>query len=168
MATSRKRRPNPQLVKIHRTYTVEEIARLYDVHRNTVRNWIGRGLQPIDDRRPYLVLGSHLRAFLTDERRKSKSPCPPGHFYCLKCRTPRKPAGGLVEYIARTDISGNLRAICPDCETLMHRCVSRRRLQEVCADLEITFAEPASRIGDDAMPTVNCDSKEGDGAHENA
>ena len=42
------RRPNPKLAKIHRTYTVEEVARLYDVHRNTVRQWIKDGLPSMD------------------------------------------------------------------------------------------------------------------------
>ncbi len=31
----RKRRPNPRLAKIHRNYSVEEIATLYDIHKNT-------------------------------------------------------------------------------------------------------------------------------------
>jgi hypothetical protein len=36
------RYPNYRLVKIHRNYTVEEIARLLKVHKNTVRGWINR------------------------------------------------------------------------------------------------------------------------------
>jgi len=40
------RHPNPRLVKVHRNYLVEEIARLFRVHKNTVRlpGW-GEGLQ---------------------------------------------------------------------------------------------------------------------------
>jgi hypothetical protein len=30
--------PNHRRIKIHRTYTVEEFARLFPVHKNTVRN----------------------------------------------------------------------------------------------------------------------------------
>ena len=44
-------RPNPRLAKIHRSYTVDEIATLYGVHRNTVRAWIARGLATVDQRR---------------------------------------------------------------------------------------------------------------------
>ena len=33
----RKRHPNHRLVKIHRSYTVEEIAELFAIHKNTVR-----------------------------------------------------------------------------------------------------------------------------------
>ena len=44
----RKRHPNPRLAKIHRNYTVEEIANLFGVHKNSVRNWVKGGL-PISD-----------------------------------------------------------------------------------------------------------------------
>ena len=35
----RQRRLNRRLVKGHREYTVEEVAALFSVHRNTVRLW---------------------------------------------------------------------------------------------------------------------------------
>ena len=54
---------NHRLVKTHRTYTVEEIASLFHVHRNTVREWVRRGLPTCDDRRPMLILGAELAAF---------------------------------------------------------------------------------------------------------
>ena len=60
------RRPNQRLVKIHRSYTVEEIARL-NVHKNTIRGWIRGGLPTIDARRPTLITGSDLRRFLSQE-----------------------------------------------------------------------------------------------------
>jgi hypothetical protein len=46
------RRPNPRLAKIHRSYTVEESATLFGVHRNTVREWVRRGLPTSDRKRP--------------------------------------------------------------------------------------------------------------------
>ena len=67
------RLPNPRLAKIHRNYTVEEVARLYGVHRNTVRQWIKRdGLPICDDGRPVLILGGELAAFLTRKRTRNK------------------------------------------------------------------------------------------------
>ena len=73
-----KRRPNPRLAKIHRNYTVEEIASLYGVHKNTVRQWIKDGLPTSDHRRPLLVLGRDLAEFLHNKRRKNKRTCKPG------------------------------------------------------------------------------------------
>ena len=39
-----RRGPNYRLVKIHRNYTVEEAARMFGIHKNTVRAWIEAGL----------------------------------------------------------------------------------------------------------------------------
>jgi hypothetical protein len=38
-------RLNPRRAKLHRSYTVEETARLFGVHRNTVRAWLKQGLK---------------------------------------------------------------------------------------------------------------------------
>jgi len=76
------RHPNPRLAKLHRTYSVEEVARLFKLHKNTVRNWLKQGLTPIDDRRPILILGKELSRFLQERRHKAKQVCGPGRIYC--------------------------------------------------------------------------------------
>jgi transposase len=43
---------NPNKAKIYRSYTVEEIANLFCVHKNTVRAWLKAGLPICDDRKP--------------------------------------------------------------------------------------------------------------------
>lgn len=55
---------NPRLAKVHRTYIVEEIARRWGVHRNTVRQWNRKGGATIDKKRPLLVKGRDLGEFL--------------------------------------------------------------------------------------------------------
>ena len=62
------RRLNPRRVKIHRSYTVDEAAMLFRVHKNTVRTWLKSGLHPIDGRRPILILGRQLVRFLHARR----------------------------------------------------------------------------------------------------
>jgi hypothetical protein len=63
-----KRHPNHRHVKGHRSYTVEEIAGLFNIHKNTVREWVKAGLPTSDDRRPMLILGHELIAFLQARR----------------------------------------------------------------------------------------------------
>ena len=124
-----KRYPNPRLVKIHRNYTVEEIANLFDKHRNTVRNWIKQSLSTLDDKRPILILGRDLSAFLQARRAKNKQPCKAGEIYCLRCRSPKVPAGNMVDYQHVTESLGNLFGICPDCEAGMNRRTSLAKLE---------------------------------------
>jgi len=88
----KKRHPNPRLVKIHRSYTVEEIAKRFGIHKNTVRHWIKEGLAAIIDKRPMLIQGIVLAEFLGNRRKKNKQPCKPGELYCVRCRAPKLPA----------------------------------------------------------------------------
>ena len=153
----RKRHPNPRLAKIHRSYTVDELAQLFDVHRNTVREWVKRGLPTNDDKRPMLILGRELVAFLAVRRAKNKRPCLPGEIYCVRCRAPRAPAGEMVDYVPLTATLGNLVAICSACETMMYRRVSLARLEQVRGILDITMPQALEHIGESAQPTVNSD-----------
>lgn len=135
----KKRHPNHRLVKIHRTYAVEEVARLFGIHKNTVRRWVKEGLATIDDKRPTLILGHVLVAFLHARRLKNKQTCKPGELYCVKCRTPKLPAGNMADYSPITEKFGNLVAICPDCSSLMNRRVSMARIGEFRGKVDISF-----------------------------
>ena len=153
----RKRHPNPRLAKIHRNYTVDEVAHLFGVHRNTVREWVKRGLPTNDGKRPMLILGRDLVAFLTARRAKNKRTCQPGEIYCVRCRAPRAPAGEMVDYVPVTATLGNLVAICSACETMMYRRVSLAKLEHVRGILDITMPQALEHIGESAQPTVNSD-----------
>jgi len=152
-----KRRPNHRLVKIHRSYTVEEAAMLFGNHKNTVRAWIKAGLPICDARRPTLILGQELALFLQSRRAKNKRPCTPGEVYCMRCRAPRIPAGGMAEYQPKTEILGNLVGICPQCEAMMYRRVSLAKLPQVRGNLDITIAQAERRVSESRTPTVNSD-----------
>ena len=149
--------PNPRLVKIHRNYTVEEIAHLFDIHRNTVREWVKRGLPTNDDKRPMLILGRELYAFLQARRAKSKRPCGPGEIYCVRCRAPKAPAGDMADYQSLTATLGNLSAICPDCDAIMNRRVSLAKLERIRGQMDITLPQALRHIGNSVPPSVNSD-----------
>jgi len=156
-ASARKHPLNHRLVKMRHTYTVGEIAHLLAIHKNTVREWIKAGLPIIDDRRPILILGSDLIAFLRARRARKKRPCGPGQMYCFRCRAPKFPAGDMAEYIAITEKVGNLTAICPDCTSMMHRLVSRAKLEDFRAKMDITFPQALRRLSESEQPSENSD-----------
>ncbi len=152
-----KRHPNHRLAKIHRSYTVEEAASLFDVHKNTVREWVKRGLPTNDERRPMLILGSELVTFLRARRVMNKQTCQPGEIYCVRCHAKKLPAGDMAEYHPITERFGNLIAICPDCESIMNRRVSMAKLDQVRGKMDITFPHAPRHIVESNQPTVNSD-----------
>ena len=152
-----KRHPNPQLAKINRTYTVAEVANLFGVHRNTVRQWLKHGLPMIDKRRPTLIHGRDLVDYLRGRRAKNKRPCQPGEIYCVRCRAPRTPAGDMADYQPKTDSVGQLVAICPVCDALMYRCVSLAKLDHVCGKMDVRMPQAHPHIVESIKPSVNHD-----------
>ncbi len=157
VATMKKRHPNHRLVKIHRNYTVEEVGRLLGKHKNTVREWIKVGLPTIDNKRPTLIVGREVIAFLRRRRAGKKQPCRPGEMYCVGCRAPKLPAAGMLDCQRLTEKIGNLTGICPDCNSMMHRCVSMAKIREFSGEMDLTSPQALRRLGEISQPTVNSD-----------
>jgi hypothetical protein len=153
------RRANPNRVKQHRSYSVDELARCCDVHKNTVRNWQRDGLMPIDTARPILFHGTTVRDFLSRRNSSRKRPCPPGTLYCFRCRCPRPPALGMVDFVAKKPGSGNLRALCESCEAIMHRRVREADIANVMPSCTVQFAEGRASLSGQADPSLDCDSE---------
>jgi Helix-turn-helix domain len=153
--TKRNRRPDRRRVKALRNYTIDEVARTLEVHRNTVRHWIKAGLPVIDDKRPILILGSDLAEYLLRRREVRRQPCRAGQMFCLKCRKPQEPAGQMADLVA-SSTSGVLVGICPTCNCLMYRRVSINRLSEIMCALDVHLRQAQPRIEDTAIPNVNC------------
>ncbi len=150
-----KRRYNPRLAKIHRSYTVEEVAALYGVHKNSVRQWVKHGLAVCDNQRPMLILGSDLRNFLFQKRTKNKCPLKANEIYCLKCRKGKVPAEGIADYEPITATGGNMVGICPDCESMMYRRISLTQIDQIQGKLAITLPQALKHINESAEPSVN-------------
>lgn len=140
---------------------MEELSRLFKVHKNTVRSWVKQGLMPIDGQRPTVVQGLEARRFLTERRARAKQTCGPGRIYCLPCRAPKIPAVNMAECIQTGDTTGTLQGICPDCDRMIYRRVNPQKLEAVRGDLDITITQARPRIEERARPNVNCDSTEG-------
>jgi hypothetical protein len=156
------RHPNPRLAKIHHSYLVEEVSRLFKIHKNTVRNWLRQGLTAIDRQRPTVIRGVELRRFLIDRRARARQKCGPGRIFCLPCRAPKVPAGNMAECIALSETTGILQGICPDCDRMIYRRVNPQKLDVVRGGLDLTITRAGLRIEEPLNPNVNCDSAEGD------
>tara|TARA_R110000868_G_scaffold202806_3_gene450643 strand:+ start:8853 stop:9377 length:525 start_codon:yes stop_codon:yes gene_type:complete len=166
--SSRRARLNPQRVKIHFSFTVNEIAELLGVHKNTVRSWLKNGLEAIDLQHPILVKGATLRTFLEVRRRSRKQKSPPGTLYCLKCRQPNPPALGMVDFIVLTPTSGNLMALCQTCGTVVHRRVRTNQISAVMPGIHIQFSQDHPHIRESGRLSLNCDSGKEHGNHVSA
>lgn len=152
---------NPRLAKGGRCYDVVEIARLYGVHPHTVRGWRKAGLTPIDDGRPVLFQGAALSAFLIGRRVAIKRPCPPGRLYCLRCREPRPPVMGSLDYRAAERGAGMLKARCSVCGTGMNRRARRDQIVALLPGFAVHFPQDHERIAGCAEPRVIRDDQEG-------
>jgi hypothetical protein len=153
------RRFDLRRVKIHRNYTIAEAADTVGAHKHTVSRWIAAGLPTTDAKRPLLIHGADLRAFLR-AREPIKQPCRPGEFYCLRCRAPRRPAGNMADYLPRTASRGLMRGICPTCETLIHCAASLGTIAKRSGGLEVAFPRAERRIDDSASALSNVDFNE--------
>lgn len=126
-------------IKKNQTYTVEEVALILRVHVQTVRGWGKNGLPLMRGRKPYLVHGEDLQAFLAKRESKAKKPLGPNEVYCFGCRRAVRPAGDLADYVPSGAGSGRLSGICAYCEGMAYRFVSAPSLRSIAPDLLIAF-----------------------------
>lgn len=154
MRARKPRRCSPQRVKQGTTYEVAEVAKLLGIHRNTVRRWLKEGLGAIDDRRPLLIHGSALKAFLAKRRETRRHTCRPGEFYCFRCRVPRAPWGGTADLSFRNEKVARLAALCASCGTPMHRTVRRADLPTLGVLIDLHTLAP-ERMNGCSDPNAN-------------
>ena len=161
------RHPNPRLVKIYRNYSVEEIARLFGLHKNTVRNWLKQGLPAIDDRRPILILGRELSRFLQERRQKAKQPAGrDGYSASPAARQRSRPEdGGLHPDRPRRATCAASAPTATGSST--GGSISRKSMRFEARSGDHVHAAPL-RIEREGHPSVNCDSGKKAQTNENA
>lgn len=76
-------------IKIKRSYSPLDIAKLFHVDVRTCLRWIREGLKPLEENvRPLLIMGSELKNFLAQQRKHRTCVLQSQEFYCLKCHAP--------------------------------------------------------------------------------
>lgn len=151
------KRLNPNLVKIHRSYLVGEVADLFSVHKNTVRLWVKDGLATNDSKRPLLIMGFELKKYLQSKRKSNKRKCLPYEIYCVRCRLPQIPAGNMVDYEPINSKMGCLIGLCPSCEGIINKFCNFANLEKFKGKLDITFTKALEHINESSTPPVNSD-----------
>jgi excisionase family DNA binding protein len=152
----RRRRCALNRIKTGISYDVAEVAKLLGVHRYTVRQWLREGLKTIDDRRPLLIHGAALKAFLADRQRARKHVCGHGEFFCFKCRAPRTPYGAMADCAEHTAKVVRLTAICAVCEMKMYRTLRRTDLGKLALVLDLR-SMASERLKDRSNANADCD-----------
>jgi hypothetical protein len=123
---------------------VEQLAKALDCHKNSVRTWLKRGLETLDDgKRPLLIQGSVAKRFLENRKRARKRRCKPNELFCLRCQKPRAPASQHAHYRLRPGQATLLTAACTACGTQMFKCVSESLLLALQQTFVLQLCEAA-------------------------
>lgn len=100
----------------------------------------------------------YSRAAAFERNASRKRPCPTGTLYCVRCRKPRVPGGGMADYLPITSRSGNLHAIYETCGTLMHRRTRAAEVAMIPPGIDVRMGEASGRLIGKSASSPDCDS----------
>ena len=156
MAKAKRRTYNIRRIHLKQSYSVQEVAELFGLHKNSVLNWVKDGLRLNDDKKPYLVHGGVLSDYLKARQAKRKQLCKVDEFYCFKCRAPRRPWEGVVDIAIQNKTKLWLSGLCDHCNTMMYKASGLRRLPEYQKIFEVQTIQE-EHIRECVAPIGNCD-----------
>ena len=151
------RRRNPNLAKVNRNYTFEELAGVFEVHKNTVAAWVKNGLPCLKDQRPFLILGVDARDYLQKQRGAKKQKCKSNELFCMRCKAPTQPAENFVEYLPISLTKGRLVGFCSRCECVVNKFVSFDSLAVYSEVFDLSLSKELEHINDSDKPLLNSD-----------
>jgi len=125
-------------IKTRESYTTKRISQDVNVHPRTVQEWYKEGLQPIENQRPYLVMGYEIKRFLEKKLQKHKCKLQPDEFYCTKCREAVRPTDNDVWIEISSRTIGNqgykaltVKGVCENCNSRINRFSHAGKLKEI-------------------------------------
>jgi hypothetical protein len=150
---------NLRLIRAAYSHSIEEIADLFSLHPNAIRQWLKAGLGTIDNRRPYYIHGTQLIAFLSARQRGRKQCCAVDEMFCFRCRAPRRPLRREVIVETLNSRQTLVRGACELCGTKMYRSCSTAK----APDLHQVFTVMGSaRLCETDEPFVKCELDQGE------
>ncbi|MBV1870195.1 MAG: helix-turn-helix domain-containing protein [Gammaproteobacteria bacterium] len=148
---------NPNRVKINRNYTFEELAAVFDVHKNTVSAWVKNGLPCLKERRPFLIMGEDAKLYLQGQRAGKKQKCKPNELFCMRCKAPSRPAENFVEYVPLSTTKGRLTGFCERCECVVNKFVRYDSLGRYSVLFDLSKPKALEGVDDSDNPLLNSD-----------
>jgi hypothetical protein len=120
---------NTHLIKARRSYSMNQIASLFNIDRKTCHRWLKSGLKVIEKGvNPLLVMGADLVSFLKEKREKQKVPLAANEFFCMKCHKPVRAKTGSEKIVKTGKWTGKSHSeqlkkigVCEICGTRLHR-----------------------------------------------
>jgi len=114
---------NPQIISRHLSYTLPEIAAKLGVSHKTIFRWIDEGLVTVPGKKkPILIHGTELKAFINARNSKKKVTMKRHEFYCFRCKVPRRAKRGTI-----SQSGGEKRGECVVCNGKMSRKIKPYR-----------------------------------------
>ena len=148
------RRLSSRNIKSRRSYSVREAAKALGATEATIRGWGASGLHAVVGIYPAIFRGVDIIDFLKRRDAARRNPCGPGRLFCFRCKEPKAPAFGEVEFYPDGPRNGTLIGLCPDCATTMNRRTSRGKIEAATVDLKVTIRCVDSYIG--GIPDAYC------------
>jgi len=124
----------------HRCYMVEEAALIIGATPQTIRKWGNGDLPLLTSRRPHLVNGSDLIAYIKARADRTQRPkLEIGQVRCFRCGLREKPLGEMADYIPMTPTRGRLAALCSACEGECSLFIGQTKLALYAKVLDIFY-----------------------------
>jgi hypothetical protein len=159
-------RRNIGRLRLHRSYTMRELANTLGAHVRTVQEWHKSGMPAIDEQgRPLLFLGEDAKSFLKTRRREARTKLGPDQIYCLKCACGVVPSTDTVSVevterrLGRCSKQVIVRAKCPSCNGTAVRLASLESIRKTVWGAKVHRAD--ERLLDNSVPRCNTDFKQG-------
>lgn len=125
-------------LKTRESYSTKRISQEIKVHPRTVQSWFKEGLQPIENKKPFLVMGYELKRFLEEKLKGRRTKLNPDEFYCTKCREAVRPTDKDVWISVSCRTIGNqgfksmtVKGICENCNSKINRFSHTGKLEEL-------------------------------------
>ena len=158
-------RRNVNRIRLHRSYTMAELASVLGVHVRTVQTWRKEGMLPIDEYdRPMLFIGEVVRTFLKRRQQARKCKLQARECYCLRCNTSVLPVPESITVevtdrrVGKTARAVVVRGKCSTCGARVVRFTSTNSILNT--PWWTNLREADKRLIGTSVPSLNTDLKQ--------